>query len=341
MVRKISAILPALALVATVCAFAGGERTDGKPTAVAATALSGTAVEAPAVTPATEKREFSIRDAKINLVLPETLKAGETMRAHADIGNLVPGETISCLWIIDGVKVASYSFDSKERKTPELLWNFTYTYDMADTADITVILRHVDRDGMRRAEYANGTVELENYDEWHYYEPEAERVLALVTSAYAGDFTTAWAEKNDYSELDKEVWVNAKEFTGDTEYLIWVSLTYQRLNVFHRNEAGVWRLERVCLVGTGAPGHGTPRGVWKTTYKQEKGWTTAAYTVKPVVRFKGGGYAMHSRLYRPRTDILSHPEIGYPMSHGCVRMLDEDIQYIFDNIPNSTTVVVY
>jgi lipoprotein-anchoring transpeptidase ErfK/SrfK len=81
--------------------------------------------------------------------------------------------------------------------------------------------------------------------------------------------------------------------------------------------------------------------VWKTTYKQKDGWTTSTYTVRPVVRFKGGGYAFHSRLYRPGTWTLSDPSIGFPVSHGCVRMLQDDIQWVFDNIPGGTTVVIY
>ena len=33
--------------------------------------------------------------------------------------------------------------------------------------------------------------------------------------------------------------------------------------------------------------------------------------------------------------------IGYPISHGCVRMYDEDVAYIYNNIPVGTTVVVF
>jgi lipoprotein-anchoring transpeptidase ErfK/SrfK len=93
-------------------------------------------------------------------------------------------------------------------------------------------------------------------------------------------------------------------------------------------------------VATGADGSPTPGGVFKTTYKQP-GWYTAGYDVYPVVRFYGGGYAFHSRLYWPGTHILQDGAIGYPVSHGCVRMYDEDIQWIYNNVPDGTTVVSY
>jgi hypothetical protein len=169
---------------------------------------------------------------------------------------------------------------------------------------------------------------------------EDERVLALVNSHYSGDYTQAWAEAHDYTAEEKERWVRLKAYDSSTDYLLWVSITHQRLNVFGR-EAGNWRLERCFLVGTGAPGYGTPQGVWKVTYKNADGWTTSAYTVSPVVGFKGGGYAFHSRLRYPGTQTVSDPAIGFPVSHGCVRMFQEDIDWLYDTIPVGTTVVVY
>ncbi len=89
------------------------------------------------------------------------------------------------------------------------------------------------------------------------------------------------------------------------------------------------------------PGIRHAAGVWKITYKNAAGWTTSTYTVSPVVGFKGGGYAFHSRLRYPGTQTISDPSIGFPVSHGCVRMFQEDIDWLFDTIPVETTVVVY
>ena len=170
---------------------------------------------------------------------------------------------------------------------------------------------------------------------------EIDRVLKLVTLGYNGNFTLKWALEHDYQTYEKEIWVNAKGYTSSTEYLIWVNLSMQRVNIF-KNNAGRWALCHSCIVGTGAPGRGTPVGVWRTTYKSWAGWTTSTYTVKPVVGFKENtGYAFHSRLYAPGTTNISDASIGYPVSHGCVRMYDADIKYIYDNIPLGTTVVVY
>lgn len=170
---------------------------------------------------------------------------------------------------------------------------------------------------------------------------EEARVLELVTLGYSGDFTLKWAQEHDYETYEKEIWVNAKGYTSKTEYLIWINLSMQRVNIFKGSE-DAWTACYSCIVGTGAPGRGTPVGVYKTTYKAWAGWTTPTYTVKPVIGFKENtGYAFHSRLYYPGGTKLSDASIGFPVSHGCVRMYDEDVLYIYNNIPLGTTVVVY
>ena len=170
---------------------------------------------------------------------------------------------------------------------------------------------------------------------------EVDRVLKLVTLGYKGDYTLKWAQEHDYKDFEKETWINAKGYSSKTDFLIWVNLSMQRVNIFHGSK-GSWQLVRSFIVGTGAPGHGTPVGEYYITYKQSYGWTTSTYTVKPVVGFKTNtGYAFHSRLYYPGTQRLSDASIGFPVSHGCVRMYDEDVCYIYNSIPLNTAVIVY
>lgn len=170
---------------------------------------------------------------------------------------------------------------------------------------------------------------------------DESRVLALVTTGYKGNYTLSWAQNHDYTPLEKKAWVQAKGYSSATGWLIWVNLSMQRVNIF-KGSQGNWDLIYSCIVGTGAPGTGTPVGLYTTTYKLAAGWTTSTYTVKPVVGFKNGtGYAFHSRLFYPGTTRLMDASIGYPISHGCVRMYDEDVAYIYNNIPVGTTVVVF
>jgi len=184
------------------------------------------------------------------------------------------------------------------------------------------------------------TVPVTNKTDEGVTQEDIDRVKATVSYVYKGNYTTQWALDHDYSQSDKEIFVNeVHNYTSKTEYLLWVNLAMQRTNIFKRDSQGEWELIRECLVATGK--YGTPVGVFTTTYKQT-GWFTGSYDCRPVVRFRAGtGYAFHSRLYYPGTDRLKDPSIGFPVSAGCVRMLDEDINYIYDYVPDGTTVVVY
>ena len=98
---------------------------------------------------------------------------------------------------------------------------------------------------------------------------------------------------------------------------------------------------RTFRCATGAPSTPTPVGVTYVTYKQSA-WVTDSYTCRPIVRFyPGTGYAFHSRLYYPNTNRVKDASMGFPVSHGCVRMEDIGIYWLYNNIPVNTTVVIY
>ena len=169
---------------------------------------------------------------------------------------------------------------------------------------------------------------------------EIQRVKNLVKTGYRGNYTLKWAKEHDYKESDKVKWVNVSRYSSQTGYLVWVSIAYQRLNVF-TGSAGNWNLDRSFIVATGRQGRDTPTGVWKLLRRNPGGWTTTAYTVRPVVNFINDKYGFHSRLYRPGSTTVTDSRIGFPCSHGCIRMYSQDIAWFYEHVPIGTTVVVY
>ncbi|MDR2357019.1 MAG: L,D-transpeptidase family protein [Oscillospiraceae bacterium] len=286
----------------------------------------------------TASRDYGLESANVPVLdAPETLPVGATLEATLTLGSPLDRDC-RVVWRLDGLAEDVGTIAAGDLRNV-FSYDFTYTRDTPASAGITCELFYVTKDGASQTLALDAETAVENHGGKYYGELDAKRVLALVKTEYAGDYTTQYAVDNDYEDFEKEIWVNVKGYESDTAYLIWVNIATQHVNIFEGG-AGEWKLVRSCLVATGA-GNPTPKGVWKTTYKQENGWTTKTYTVRPVVRFKGGGYAFHSRLYRPGTWTLADPSIGFPVSHGCVRMLQEDIQWIFDNIPDGTTVAVY
>ena len=98
-------------------------------------------------------------------------------------------------------------------------------------------------------------------------------------------------------------------------------------------------LLRTAKIATGKAASPTATHICKIRGREER-WTYENGTYQaPVVYFYGKN-AFHSRLHNPDGSIAA-PNIGKPVSGGCIRMYDEDIQYIYDNCPNGTTVVIY
>ena len=284
--------------------------------------------------------DLGLSGANIELCMQASLPAGDALNAEARVINAAPGMVCELTWYIDDIPVSEQTITIGDA-IPELTYKFEYSRDMSDAAEIKVVVSYVTMYGDKQELSAGSTVLLENYDRLYWMSLDAPDILEKVTLGYMGDYTLDWALANDLDDYEKEVWINTQGYASNTEYLLWINLAYQRVNIFEQS-GECWELTRTCLVGTGAPGRGTPPGVWTTSFKQPGGWTTAAYTVKPVVRFMGSiGYAFHSRLYYPGTTTIQNPGIGYPISNGCIRMYDEDIWFIYDNIPDGTTVVVY
>ena len=148
---------------------------------------------------------------------------------------------------------------------------------------------------------------------------------------------TNYTDSKGCSDELKEIFVNENGYKSSSKYLIWISLKFQQVNVFI-GEKGSWKLARCATCATGRNVTPTISGVFKY-FEYETRWNFGEYYVGPVMLFNGGA-AMHSRTYLPDGSLLD-ATLGKPASHGCVRMKQEDIDWLAKYIPLGTTVVVY
>jgi lipoprotein-anchoring transpeptidase ErfK/SrfK len=263
------------------------------------------------------------------------VQPGGKLTVTATFTNVGLGKVCSVQWYQNGAAVSGQGnsgFAVTEGKTASFSPPIAFFKEMKLSVTVGLSVTYVSGTRVDTV-YKTVTVPIQNYPASHYYGQEAKRVLNLVSPRYTG-------QRNDYSAADKEIFVNVKGYSSPSRYLIWVNLATQRINVFSGSKEN-WKLIRTGLVGTGKASTPTPVGVFYVTRKQT-GWFTPTYTVKPVVRFSAGsGYAFHSRLYYPGTTRLQDGRIGLPVSHGCIRMYDEDIQWLYNNAPIGTTVAVY
>lgn len=287
-----------------------------------------------------DDRDPGIRDVELELDCPELLPAGETLKAVVTFKNVREDVVCTGTWYLDGKVLSTGDVTVTEGGTSTVTYKYSYTRDMATTSEVRYVLDNTTEIGEVQQKSASAIIEIENYDEEWFDRYEVNQVLSTVTSRYAGNYTTQWALSNDYDQQTKTIWMNAKGYSSTTKYIVWVNLTYQRVNIFEGSQ-GNWTLVQEYLCASGA-GDCTPRGTFTIFGRSSYGWTTSTYNCRPVVNFKiGSGYAFHSRLYDPTHSYLTDASIGFPVSHGCIRMYDADVQWIYDNVPNGTTVVVF
>lgn len=131
--------------------------------------------------------------------------------------------------------------------------------------------------------------------------------------------------------------VNSKDYTSSTSYLIWVDLKNFKVNVFKGSKSS-WLLVHSYLCTIGKASTPTPKGTFTVGIKGlyfgvEKGYKCWYYT-----QFKGN-YLFHSILYNLDGSIRDG-RLGMALSDGCVRLAKENAKWIYDSIPQGTKVII-
>ncbi len=154
-------------------------------------------------------------------------------------------------------------------------------------------------------------------------EDEYSRVITLTSSAYSENY-------------QKEAYVNGRDITSRTDYLIWVSKSDFEVNLF-KGSKNNWTLVKTLPCAIGAPNTPTVEGLFEYHQYQPR-WTYANYYCGPIMRFYKG-YALHSTLIKydgtPYDD-----RVGVKISHGCLRLRPEDIKWLASVTPMYTRVLV-
>lgn len=141
-----------------------------------------------------------------------------------------------------------------------------------------------------------------------------------------------------YSDEVAEAFVNeVHDYSSKTDYLIWCNLYSERVFVFSGTQRN-WKLQIHGACASGKNYSPTRPGVYKI-YSKEPNWDFDGYIVEYPCAFDAD-IAFHSVTKYPGGGILDDT-LGTPVSHGCVRLPDEVIGYIYENCPIDTTVVVW
>ena len=135
----------------------------------------------------------------------------------------------------------------------------------------------------------------------------------------------------------KEFFVNETGYISDTNKLIWINLENTEVNIFEKSEER-WNLIKSIECSIGSNNTPTINGVFKyNRYVPIE--TSDDYYVSDVMKFYKA-FGIHSVLMKNNGDIYDG-RLKMAISHGCIRMLPEDIIWLRDNCEIETTVVVW
>ncbi|MCR5530038.1 MAG: L,D-transpeptidase family protein [Saccharofermentans sp.] len=169
------------------------------------------------------------------------------------------------------------------------------------------------------------------------YRMEAVEIRVLPKGAEPGSTAGAFVSTPLFTDsMD----VMAQNYTSPTPYLILINKSTFTVAIY-RNDNGHWyRIDSFgCTIG--APGHDTIEGVF---HVQGRTYYFDSYGVRCFYATGFcGDYMIHSTLYNklPRPTSPCDTRIGQALSHGCVRVELANAEWIYNNIPGGTTVVVY
>lgn len=142
------------------------------------------------------------------------------------------------------------------------------------------------------------------------------------------------------TQKEIEDYVNLKDYESETNHLLWTDLFRQRTYVLEGSKNN-WQLIKIMKCSTGKDKSLTPSGVFKIEYKIPYFGLEKGYRCKNAsVIFRD--YMYHSVLFDKTGEYVKSGlyQLGSRVSHGCIRLSEEDSEWIYKNILEKTKVYV-
>lgn len=145
-------------------------------------------------------------------------------------------------------------------------------------------------------------------------------------------------EKSKMSPEDMTAYITLMNLKSNTEYIVWVDINRQLVNVF-QNKEQQWQYVKSIICATGKNMSPTTRGTFQISEKGEWFYSERLGSgAKYWVRFNET-YLFHS-VAMDKNQTVIDGVLGEKRSGGCVRMSIEDAKWFYDTIPEKTTVFV-
>lgn len=142
-----------------------------------------------------------------------------------------------------------------------------------------------------------------------------------------------------YFDTDMLRFVNDNNIKSPTVNLITTNLKNKQTFVFEKDDNQNWVLLYQWISTIGKPSTPTIKGTFYVNGRKPY-FGSDTYRVKYATRIRGS-YYYHSVLFDAQGNEIIDDRLGMALSHGCVRLAVENAQWIYDNILDSTTIIIY
>ncbi|MEE1071387.1 MAG: L,D-transpeptidase [Cellulosilyticum sp.] len=141
--------------------------------------------------------------------------------------------------------------------------------------------------------------------------------------------------------MHAEAFVNGKNLSSPTPYLVWTNIESQRTYIFQGSKNN-WTLIKTFICSTGKDHTPTPKGTFALTRKVPSFGQNKGYCCKYAFGFIGTTYLYHSIIFdKSGTYLLENKGVlGKKASQGCIRFSVENAKWFYDTLLPKTTVYI-
>lgn len=144
--------------------------------------------------------------------------------------------------------------------------------------------------------------------------------------------------KFDYFYTDMTRFVNENNIKSPTMNLIATDLKNKLTYIFEKGSNGLWILLFKWDCTIGKPSTPTIKGTFYVSGRKPY-FGSDTYSVKYATRIRGS-YYYHSILFNSEGTEIIDDRLGMALSHGCIRLAVENAQWIYDNVLDTTTIII-
>ena len=147
-------------------------------------------------------------------------------------------------------------------------------------------------------------------------------------------------EGYDFTSFNTDMtkFVNDNNIKSPTKNLIVTNLENKFTYIFEKNSSNNWILLYKWISTIGKPSTPTIKGTFYVSGRKPY-FGSSTYRVKYATRIRGS-YYYHSILFNAQGTEIIDDRLGMALSHGCIRLAVENAQWIYDNILDTTTIII-